>query len=73
MHDFHNRIFRNIWRAYPFNVPVCYVAAVEVPNPFDHTYKLRAKMECELLFGTGEYSSSQGVIYQYWGFSPSTR
>ena len=59
--------------AYPFEVPVCYVAAVEVLDPFDYTYKLHAKVEHELLFGTGEYSSVPGVVDQHRGFSPNIR
>ena len=34
--------------AYCFDVPVRYVAAMEIPDPFDHVYKLHAeKVESE--------------------------
>jgi hypothetical protein len=47
----HNRFFRENWRAYRFDVPMCYVA---VPDSFDNAQKLRSdERRGELMLGAG--------------------
>ena len=48
--------------AYCFDVPMRYVAAMEVPDPFDHAYKLHAKkVGNELMLGVEGYPNLLGV------------
>ena len=42
----HDWIFgESYWWNYRFDVPMCYLAMMKVPDPFDHTYKLDGDQE----------------------------
>ena len=61
-HGFHDWVISENRRAYSLDVAVCYVAAMEIVDPFDHVYKLWAKkLKGEPIVDTWEYSSLPGA------------